>query len=142
MRVVKKCRQRGGWLLASAAAFAMADPAEAQEAPIVDSCLAGPFELSFDHTSSELSPSNIAILNNALANGAYCGNSIFIETLPSPNVSPALQRRRLAATSNYVQAHATYLTNIRLRISSKKSAFVSDEPERHILIWFGSELPE
>lgn len=123
-------------LVTVAGCFANRGSAHAVAAPPYDSCIAGPYVLTFAPGSAQLTKRQKAVLATIRLEAKHCEGEMLIESYPSDDGPPNLQRRRSSVVYDYLKNSGVPTGNITIGLQAQPwPTPTEDGRPRHVQVF-------
>lgn len=110
--------------------------AQAGAAPPYDHCFAGPFVLTFERGSAQLTKWHREVLATVRSESKHCGGEMLIESYRSNDEPPDLQRRRASAVFDYLKNSGAATGRVAIGLQPRPwPTPTEDGRQRHIQVF-------
>ncbi|MFL9841658.1 hypothetical protein ABS767_11845 [Sphingomonas sp. ST-64] len=115
---------------------AVPGPAQALHAPPVSHCFAGPYVLTFERNSSDLTAWHKEVLTTVLSEAKKCGGEMLIEGYPTDGEIADLPRARSFKVFNYLARGGAITSRVVVGLRSERwPNTAEDGRERHVQVF-------
>ncbi|WP_242414371.1 hypothetical protein [Sphingomonas panni] len=109
--------------------------AQADAPPPYDHCFAGPFVLTFERGSAQLTEWHREVLATVRSEAKHCGGEMLIESYPSNDGPPSLQRQRASVVFDHLKNSGAPMDRVVIGLEARPwPTPTEDGRQRHIQI--------